>query len=350
MEACLGTGMHGSYTPGSTCKNAYIAVPYGHSRNALFGAHDCRLSAPLSVAKKASTNIFTHLKDGKRSFALFAAAEALGEKTASPSVDEFLELAHQLADVAGDILRKHFRQRIEIKDKEDKSPVTIADQEAEEAMRLLISKQFPSHAVFGEEWGLTSKMDYFEYVWVLDPIDGTKSFITGKPVFGTLISLVFKGVPIIGIIDQPILHERWVGVKGRKSLLNGKEIETRPCTSISNAYMYTTSPHLFSGAAAEAFLRIKDKVKVPLYGCDCYAFGLLASGFVDLAIESGVKPYDFLALIPVVEGAGGKFTDWKGQKVEWWPSGDDIAQGTDVIAAGDVRVHEAALEVLGFHQ
>ncbi|MCO5555253.1 hypothetical protein L7F22_008797 [Adiantum nelumboides] len=226
------------------------------------------------------------------------------------------------------------------------SPVTIADQAAEQAMRSLVSKRFPSHAIFGEEWGLKSPAEDIEFVWVLDPIDGTKSFITGKPVFGTLISLVYKEIPIIGIIDQPVLHERWVGVKGKKSTLNGQEIATRPCSSVSNAYLYTTSPHLFSGAAAEAFSRVRDKVKAPLYGCDCYAYGLLAAGHVDLVIESGLKPYDYLALVPVVEGAGGMLTDWKGQPLRWWPSLDEKIHGTDVIAAGDKRVFEAALSTL----
>lgn len=275
-----------------------------------------------------------------------SAVETQQTEPSHTAMDEFVELANQLADAAGEILLQYFRKRIEITDKEDLSPVTIADQAAEQAMRSLISKRFPSHAIFGEEWGLDAPEGGSDFVWVLDPIDGTKSFITGKPVFGTLICLVHKGVPILGIIDQPVLHERWLGVKGQKSLLNGQEIETRPCSSVGNAYLYTTSPHLFCGAAAEAFSRVRDKVKVPLYGCDCYAYGLLAAGHVDLVIESGLKPYDYLALIPVVEGAGGILTDWEGQHIKWWPSKDDSFQGTDVIAAGDVRVYNAALATL----
>lgn len=278
---------------------------------------------------------------------LLVTASEAQPSPSSPSLGEFLELAHQLADAAGEILLQYFRKRFEIVDKEDLSPVTIADQAAEQAMRSLVSKRFPSHAIFGEEWGLDAPKEDYDYVWVLDPIDGTKSFITGKPVFGTLICLVHRGIPVLGIIDQPVLQERWVGVKDCKALLNGQEIETRACSSVSSAYLYTTSPHLFTGAAEEAFLRIRDKVKVPLYGCDCYAYGLLAAGHVDLVIESGLKPYDFLALVPVVEGAGGIITDWKGQCLRWWPSNDGKVIGTDVIAAGDERVYKAALATLG---
>ncbi|KAH9319900.1 hypothetical protein KI387_021669, partial [Taxus chinensis] len=127
---------------------------------------------------------------------------------------------------------------------------------------------------------------------------------------------------ILGIIDQPILRERWIGKIGEKSTFNGQEISTRSCNSLATTYMYTTSPHLFSGEAEEAFGRVRNKVKVPLYGCDCYAYALLASGHVDLVIECGLKLYDFLALVPVIEGAGGVITDWKGNKLTWKPSSD----------------------------
>ncbi|KAF0897960.1 hypothetical protein E2562_001654 [Oryza meyeriana var. granulata] len=219
-------------------------------------------------------------------------------------MERLVEVAQRAADAAGEVLRKYFRQRVEIIDKEDQSPVTIADREAEEAMVSVILKSFPSHAVFGEENGWRCVEKSADYVWVLDPIDGTKSFVTGKPLFGTLISLLYKGKPVIGIIDQPILRERWVGVDGKKTTLNGQEISVRPCNVLAQAYLYTTSPHLFAGEAEDAFIRVRDKVKVPLYGCDCYAYALLASGFVDLVVESGLKPYDFLSLVPVIEGAG----------------------------------------------
>ncbi|KAG6410813.1 hypothetical protein SASPL_128882 [Salvia splendens] len=232
-------------------------------------------------------------------------------------LDRFADVGNQLADAAGDVIRRYFRKSFDILDKPDLSPVTIADQAAEESMVKILQENFPSHAIYGEENGWMCKEDFADFVWVLDPIDGTKSFITGKPVFGTLISLLHKGEPILGIIDQPILKERWIGITGRRTALNGQEISTRYCEQLSKAYMYTTSPHLFTGDAEVAFARVRSKVKVPLYGCDCYAYALLASGFVDLVVESGLKPYDFLSLIPVIEGAGGVITDWEGNQLKW---------------------------------
>ncbi|GFP85901.1 bifunctional phosphatase impl2 chloroplastic [Phtheirospermum japonicum] len=223
----------------------------------------------------------------------------------SYDLDLFADVGNMLADAAGDVIRQYFRKSFDIIDKEDLSPVTIADRAAEESMIKIIQEHFSSHAIYGEENGWMCKEDFADFVWVLDPIDGTKSFITGKPLFGTLIALLYKGKPILGIIDQPILRERWIGISGRRSTLNGQKISVRNCSQISKAYMYTTSPHFFTGDAEVAFARVRSKVKVPLYGCDCYAYALLSSGFVDLVIESGLKPYDFLALIPVIEGAGG---------------------------------------------
>lgn len=263
-------------------------------------------------------------------------------------IDRFAEVANSVADAAGEVIRRYFRKNksFEILDKEDLSPVTIADRTAEESMVSIILENFPSHAIYGEENGWTCKEKFADYVWVLDPIDGTKSFITGKPLFGTLIALLHKGKPILGIIDQPVLRERWVGISGRKSTLNGEEVSTRTCSKLSQAYLYTTSPHLFSGAAEEAFARVRNKVKVPLYGCDCYAYALLASGFVDLVIESGLKPYDFLALIPVIEGAGGVISTWKGHQLHWEASSLSLATSFNVVAAGDRELHQQAIDSL----
>ncbi|KAM3348756.1 hypothetical protein ACQJBY_022169 [Aegilops geniculata] len=261
-------------------------------------------------------------------------------------MERLVAVAQSAADAAGEVLRKYFRQRFEIIDKEDHSPVTIADREAEEAMTSVILKSFPTHAVFGEENGWRCAEKSSDYVWVLDPIDGTKSFITGKPLFGTLIALLHNGKPVMGIIDQPILRERWVGVDGKKTTLNGQEISVRPCNVLEQAYLYTTSPHLFEGDAEDAFIRVRDKVKVPLYGCDCYAYALLASGFVDLVVESGLKPYDFLSLVPVIEGAGGSITDWEGNKLHWPVSSESRPTSFNVVAAGDSRVHGQALAAL----
>ncbi|KAL4013264.1 hypothetical protein IC575_025426 [Cucumis melo] len=261
-------------------------------------------------------------------------------------LDRFAEVASWVADAAGDVIRKYFRKKFEIIDKPDFSPVTVADQVAEDSMVSVILENFPSHAIYGEEKGWRCKENSADYVWVLDPIDGTKSFITGKPLFGTLIALLYRGKPILGIIDQPVLRERWIGLNGRKTTLNGQNVSTRTCSDISQSYLYTTSPHLFSGEAVEAFARVRDKVKVPLYGCDCYAYALLASGFVDLVVESGLKPYDFLSLIPIIKGAGGEITDWKGDELYWEASPNSQATSFNVLAAGDKGIHKQALESL----
>ncbi|KAI8533030.1 hypothetical protein RHMOL_Rhmol11G0264500 [Rhododendron molle] len=261
-------------------------------------------------------------------------------------LDRFAGVGNELADAAGEVIRKYFRKSFDILDKDDLSPVTIADRAAEDSMVSIIEENFPSHAIFGEENGWRCKEKCAEYVWVLDPIDGTKSFITGKPLFGTLIALLHRGKPILGIIDQPVLRERWIGINGRKTTLNGEEVSTRNCAKLSQSYLYTTSPHLFSGDAEVAFARVRSKVKVPLYGCDCYAYALLASGFVDLVIESGLKPYDFLSLIPVIEGAGGVITDWGGHQLQWEASIDSHPKSFNVLAAGGKELHQQALESL----
>ncbi|XP_015892322.2 bifunctional phosphatase IMPL2, chloroplastic [Ziziphus jujuba] len=293
--------------------------------------HSLSLSRPQPTFLMASSS---HFSNGVEALPL------------DSELDRFAQVANKVADASGQVIRKYFRNKFEILDKADLSPVTIADQTAEESMVSIISENFPSHAIYGEENGWRCKEKFSDYVWVLDPIDGTKSFITGKPVFGTLIALLQRGKPILGIIDQPVLKERWIGISGRKTTLNGQEVSTRKCANLSQAYLYTTSPHLFNKRAEEAFTRVRKKVKVPLYGCDCYAYALLASGFVDLVVESGLKPYDFLSLIPVIEGAGGVITDWNGHQLCWEASPSSVATSFNVVAAGDRQIHQQALESL----
>ncbi|XP_051141697.1 bifunctional phosphatase IMPL2, chloroplastic isoform X2 [Andrographis paniculata] len=293
---------------------------------------------PLDTVRMASVNsAFSSCRSSRK-----AAPVGLDNS----DLDRFADVGNQVADAAGEVIRLYFRKSFDILDKEDLSPVTIADRAAEEAMVKILEVNFPLHAIFGEENGWRCKEDFSNFVWVLDPIDGTKSFITGKPLFGTLIALLHKGIPILGIIDQPVLRERWIGISGRRTTLNGEEISTRKCSKLSEAYLYTTSPHLFSGDAETAFARVRSKVKVPLYGCDCYAYALLASGFVDLVVESGLKPYDFLSLIPVIEGAGGIIADWNGNNLLWEPSPKALATSFNVVAAGDKAVHQEALRAL----
>jgi inositol-phosphate phosphatase/L-galactose 1-phosphate phosphatase/histidinol-phosphatase len=258
--------------------------------------------------------------------------------TAEACPREFVDLAGRLADAAGPIVRGYFRAGTEIHDKADATPVTAADREAETAMRALIEAEFPGHGILGEEFGPVR--EDAEFVWVLDPIDGTKSFVTGKPLFGILIGLARAGLPILGIIEQPVLGERWIGAAGMRTTFNGRPAHTRSCGALGDAWLYATSPEMFGeGEDFAAFGRLKRAVKHPVYGADCYAYGLLAAGFVDLVCEAALKPFDFTAIVPIVAGAGGVMTDWAGADLT-------LASDGRVLAAGDGAIHAAALERL----
>jgi inositol-phosphate phosphatase/L-galactose 1-phosphate phosphatase/histidinol-phosphatase len=247
-----------------------------------------------------------------------------------------IAFAGTLADASGAIIRRYFRRKIAIADKADSTPVTIADRQAEGAMRRLIAARFPEHGILGEEYG--AKNAKADYVWVLDPIDGTKSFINGIPLFGTLIALTYRGIPVLGVIDQPILKERWVGAAGRKSTLNGKPIRTRRCAALETATLYATSPDMFKKAEAAGFERLRRVVKLARYGGDCYAYALLATGFIDLVVEVDLKPYDYCALAPVIAGAGGIMTDWTGRALDLASDGRVIASGDQALARSVRRV------------
>ncbi len=250
---------------------------------------------------------------------------------------EFVALAGQLADAARPIVRRYFRTPVAVDDKDDQSPVTIADREAEAAMRTLIAAAHPDHGILGEEHGRHNTDA--EWVWVLDPIDGTKAFITGKPCFGTLVALAHRGRPVLGLIDQAITDERWLGAAGRPTTLNGTPTRVRACAELARAYAYTTGPEHFDATTRPGWDRIAAAVKLARYGADCYAYALLATGCIDLVVEAGLKPYDYAALVPVVEGAGGIITDWQGARL-------DLASDGRVCAAGDSRVHAQATAVL----
>jgi inositol-phosphate phosphatase/L-galactose 1-phosphate phosphatase/histidinol-phosphatase len=251
---------------------------------------------------------------------------------------DFVAIAHRLADAARPISARYFRTQVTIDDKSDASPVTIADREAEAAMRAILGKEVPAHGIYGEEHGV-ERADA-EYVWVLDPIDGTRAFITGLPIWGTLIALLHRGRPVLGVIDQPILQERWLGVDGQQSTLNGQPARVRACPVLDKAYMYSTTPIMFSGDVARRHAALADAVKLFRWGGDCYAYGLLASGHVDLVVENDLKLYDFAALVPVIAGAGGTITDWRGKPL-------DMTSDGSVLAAGDPAVHRAAARILG---
>jgi inositol-phosphate phosphatase/L-galactose 1-phosphate phosphatase/histidinol-phosphatase len=204
-------------------------------------------------------------------------------------------------------------------------------------MRELIHARFPDHGIIGEEFG--RERDDAELVWVLDPIDGTKSFISGVPLFGTLIALSQRGRPVVGVIDQPISRERWVGAAGRPSTMNGQKLRCRACPALGGAAVFATSPDMFRGDDATAFARLSAAAKLVRFGADCYAYGLLALGCIDLVVEASLKPYDFSAMLPIIEGAGGIATDWHGDPLT-------IASDGRVLVAGDSRAHEQALALL----
>jgi inositol-phosphate phosphatase/L-galactose 1-phosphate phosphatase/histidinol-phosphatase len=255
----------------------------------------------------------------------------------SNELDSHLSLANELADAAGAAIRPYFRTALAVDDKADLSPVTAADRAAEAAMRRLVNARFPDHGIIGEEYG--PEREDAEFVWVLDPIDGTKSFISGVPLFGTLIALARHGRSILGIIDQPISRERWVGAEGRATTHNGQVIHSRACAGIGAATVFATTPEMFHGADADAFGRVAGAAKLVRFGADCYAYGLVALGFVDVVIEASLKPYDFAAMLPIIEGAGGVATDWQGE-----PLG--LSSDGRVLIAGDKRTHSDALDLL----
>jgi histidinol phosphatase-like enzyme (inositol monophosphatase family) len=245
-----------------------------------------------------------------------------------------LELAHALANAAGAAIHPYFRARIDIETKDDASPVTAADRAAEAAMRALLDAQRPDDGVIGEEYG-DDRADAAR-VWVLDPVDGTRAFIAGRPLFGTLIALMEDGVPVLGVIDQCIARDRWVGAAGVSTTLNGVAARTRACRDLASAYLATTSPQAFPEGDLLAFERLRAGVRDTLYGGDCHNYGLLGSGYLDLVVEAGLKTFDWAALVPVVTGAGGAMTDWRGAPLRLGSDGR-------VIAAGDPALIESVV-------
>ncbi|TVR98456.1 MAG: histidinol-phosphatase [Rhodospirillales bacterium] len=246
-------------------------------------------------------------------------------------------LAERMADAVRPVVMALFRSHITIEAKADTSPVTAADRDAEAVMRRMINEAFPDHGIIGEEHG--REREDARFVWVLDPIDGTKAFVTGKPLFGTLIALLDGGRPVVGVIDMPALKERWVGRAGQPTLFNGTPVACRDVGRLADAWLYATTPDMFRGPDAPAFESLAGRCRAAVFGADCYAYGLLASGTVDLVCEASLQVYDFCALVPVVTGAGGIMTDWHGR-----PLG--LASDGRVLAAGGEAVHAAAREVL----
>ncbi len=253
---------------------------------------------------------------------------------------DFASFVDQLATVSGDTILPFFRTALAIENKKAGGfdPVTAADRAAEIAMRALIRKTFPGHGIIGEEYG--SERTDAEYVWVLDPIDGTKSFISGMPAWGTLIGLMRFGEPVFGMMHQPFIGERFSGDGGAahyRGRTGKRELRVRECVSIADALLYTTSPLLMSKDDRATFARVEQKVKLSRYGGDCYAYCMLAAGQIDLVIETEIKPHDVIPLIPIITGAGGIVTTWE--------NGPPQAGGR-IVVAGDQHLHKQALEIL----
>jgi myo-inositol-1(or 4)-monophosphatase len=254
---------------------------------------------------------------------------------------DFAAFVDKLATVAGEAILPFFRTALGVQNKSGTDvfdPVTEADRAAETAMRALIRKTFPAHGVIGEEFG-DDRADA-PYVWVLDPIDGTKSFIAGMPAWGTLIGLLKDGVPVYGMMYQPFIGEYFTG-DGAAARYRGpageRKLLVRDCAALKEAILYTTSPLLMNNEERKRFQKVEKATRLSRYGGDCYAYCMVAAGHVDLVIEAGLKRYDVMPLIPIVEGAGGIITDW---------NGGTAANGGRIIAAGDRRVHEQAIKLL----
>jgi histidinol phosphatase-like enzyme (inositol monophosphatase family) len=253
------------------------------------------------------------------------------------ALDDDIALIGALADAAGAVIRPQFRSRLEVEAKGDQSPVTAADRGAEAAIRQLLGEHRPADGVVGEEYG--ADRPEAARVWVIDPIDGTRAFIAGRPLFGTLIALLEEGRPVLGVIDQCIIGDRWLGAVGRPTTLSGQPARVRPGRALAAAHLGTTSPHAFPADDFVAFERLRAEAGDTLYGGDCHNYGLLASGHLDLVVESGLKLHDWAALVPVVEGAGGVMRDWQGQPLA-------KGSGGRVVAAASPALADAAVALL----
>ncbi|KFK92318.1 MULTISPECIES: inositol monophosphatase family protein [unclassified Serratia (in: enterobacteria)] len=257
----------------------------------------------------------------------------------------FTRVAESIADQTRQLIKQE-RQRYlyggrEFETKDDLSPVTQIDQQVEQLIREQLNQAFPSHGILGEEFGAEAQNE--EWVWVIDPIDGTKQFIAGVPVYGTLLALCHHGQPVVGIIDIPALDERWVGITGQPSTLNGHPITTRPCLNLAEALMSTSNTEFVLPEHRAGYNHLLKASKWRIYGAACYAYGCLAAGRIDLSVDSGgMREVDYCAMVPIIEGAGGKITDWHGEPLTMYSK-------STVVAAGDPRLHAQVLATLSHH-
>ncbi len=257
-----------------------------------------------------------------------------------PQFQAFLATAHALADRAGAVILPHFRTGcvIDHKGGDAFDPVTVADRDAETAVRQALAGAYPSHGIIGEEFG-TLRPDA-EYCWVIDPIDGTRAFIVGQPLWGTLIGLTRGAVPLLGLMDQPFTRERFWSSESEAFFRHEgvtRTMRTRPCPSLGEALLTASSPDLFAGEDERRFEALARAVRLRRFAGDCYNYCLLALGQIDLVVEAGLKAFDILPLIPIIERAGGVVSSWEG---------GDPRQGGRILAAGDPQLHAAAVKIL----
>ena len=262
----------------------------------------------------------------------------MSDATGSTCPPEAARFAHAMADKVRPVIRRYFRTRLDIDAKQDESPVTIADREAERIMRDMIASAFPDHGIRGEEFGV--HQGGADWVWVLDPIDGTKSFVSGSLAFGTQIALVHRGRPVLGIIDQPITEERWCGQAGASTLFNGAVARTSATRDLGQAIIYTSAVDLYAPPERSRYAALAAAARFSRSSHDCYAAGLLALGTVDLLLEGNVFDYDILPQVTIIEGAGGIVTDWQGAPLANGPRFDTV------LMAANAELHAAALKVL----
>lgn len=251
---------------------------------------------------------------------------------------DILPFAQELADAAGEVIRPLFRTRFEVIAKADASPVTIADRESERVMREMIMARYPSHGIYGEEFGVHNPDA--EYVWILDPVDGTRSFVAGLPIFATLIGLRRGDEAILGVIDQPITGERWWAAQGHGAFFQGQSIRTRACANLGAAALYCTSTEFMSPEEGRRVDQLRADVNVVRLAGDAYGYGLVAAGFADIAMDATVQLYDYAALVPIFTEAGGQISDWEGRPL-------DMRGPARVIASGDARIHAELVARLG---
>ena len=257
--------------------------------------------------------------------------------------DEIVELedfALELAHTAGGIAQAHFRKPVTVENKSASAfdPVTNADRAIERVLRGAIDARYPEHGIVAEEEG--ERLGAGEYVWFIDPIDGTRAFITGSPLWGTLIGLTRHAQPLFGLLAQPVLEEVFFGSSSGSWLIKAdrrERLKSRPCKTLATAMLASTHPDLFTGQGATAFRALAAQCLLTRFGGDCYNYAMLAAGHLDLVVESQLKPYDIVPLIPILEGAGCIVTDWHGRPA---------LRGGDVVAAGSRDLHRAALAAL----